>query len=212
MIGKGVGEKGAVWVAVRIPDDCISAHANQSRIRQFPLKDKENCIYSKDVISFAREKDYFNGKDEDFSFQAAYAPTDFGAQRFCEARVWSFFNRWAAEDMKPYLGYAMGESGAAPMPLYVKPKQPLSVQDVKEMMRDHYEGTPLDVLNDPGMGPWEMPYRPTRDVGGGAIRLGGRKTIFQRTSHQHPTDQLLLCIADAFLAARPHWWRNMVWQ
>ncbi|MBR5776377.1 MAG: C69 family dipeptidase, partial [Bacteroidaceae bacterium] len=161
MIGKGPGRKGAVWVAVRIPDDCISAHANQSRIRQFPLKDKENCIYSKDVISFAREKGYFNGKDEDFSFQAAYAPTDFGAQRFCEARVWSFFNRWAAEDMEPYLGYAMGESGAAPMPLYVKPKQPLSVQDVKEMMRDHYEGTPLDVLNDPGMGPWEMPYRPT---------------------------------------------------
>ncbi len=161
MIGKGPGRKGAVWVAVRIPDDCISAHANQSRIRQFPLKDKENCIYSKDVISFAREKGYFNGKDEEFSFQAAYAPTDFGAQRFCEARVWSFFNRWAAEDMKPYLGYAMGEIGAAPMPLYVKPKQPLSVQDVKEMMRDHYEGTPLDVLNDPGMGPWEMPYRPT---------------------------------------------------
>ena len=161
MIGKGPGRKGAVWVAVRIPDDCISAHANQSRIRQFPLKDKENCIYSKDVISFAREKGYFNGKDEEFSFQAAYAPTDFGAQRFCEARVWSFFNRWAAEDMKPYLGYAMGENGAAPMPLYVKPKQPLSVQDVKEMMRDHYEGTPLDVLNDPGMGPWEMPYRPT---------------------------------------------------
>lgn len=161
MIGKGPGRKGAVWVAVRIPDDCISAHANQSRIRQFPLKDKENCIYSKDVISFAREKGYFNGKDEDFSFQAAYAPTDFGAQRFCEARVWSFFNRWAAEDMKPYLGYAMGESGAAPMPLYVKPKAPLSVQDVKEMMRDHYEGTPLAVQNDPGMGPWEMPYRPT---------------------------------------------------
>lgn len=161
MIGKGPGRKGAVWVAVRIPDDCISAHANQSRIRQFPLKDKENCIYSKDVISFAREKGYFNGKDEEFSFQAAYAPTDFGAQRFCEARVWSFFNRWAAEDMKPYLGYAMGEEGSVPMPLYVKPKQPLSVQDVKEMMRDHYEGTPLDVLNDPGMGPWEMPYRPT---------------------------------------------------
>ena len=161
MIGKGPGRKGAVWVAVRIPDDCISAHANQSRIRQFPLKDKDNCIYSKDVISFAREKGYFNGKDEDFSFQAAYAPTDFGAQRFCEARVWSFFNRWAAEDMKPYLSYAMGERGAEPMPLYVKPKAPLSVQDVKEMMRDHYEGTPLAVQNDPGMGPWEMPYRPT---------------------------------------------------
>lgn len=161
MIGKGPGNKGAVWVAVRIPDDCISAHANQSRIRQFPLKDKENCIYSKDVISFAREKGYFNGKDEDFSFQAAYAPTDFGAQRYCEARVWSFFNRWTAEDMKPYLSYAMGQTADNPMPLYVKPRSPLSVQDVKEMMRDHYEGTPLSVLDDPGMGPWEMPYRPT---------------------------------------------------
>ena len=161
LIGKGPGRKGAVWVAVRIPDDCISAHANQSRIRQFPLKDKANCLYSKDVISFAREKGYFSGKDKDFSFADAYAPADFGALRFCEARVWSFFNRWAAEDMMPYLTYAEGDAKAAPMPLYVKPKQPLSLQDVKDMMRDHYEGTPLALDSDPGMGPWEMPYRPT---------------------------------------------------
>lgn len=161
MIGKGPGRKGAVWVAVRVPDDCISGHANQSRIRQFPLKDKENCIYSKDVISFAREKGFFNGKDADFSFSAAYAPSDFGAQRYCEARVWSFFNKWAADDMMPYLSYAKGETSDNPMPLFVKPKSLLSVQDVKDMMRDHYEGTPLEIQSDLGMGPWEMPYRPT---------------------------------------------------
>ena len=161
MIGKGPGRKGAVWVAVRIPDDCISGHANQSRIRQFPLKDKQKCLYSKDVISFAREKGFFSGKDADFSFADAYAPADFGALRFCEARIWSYFNRWAADDMKPYLPYAMGDPKATAMPLYVKPKAPLSVQDVKDMMRDHYEGTPMAIQNDLGMGPWEMPYRPT---------------------------------------------------
>lgn len=161
MIGKGPGNKGAVWVAVRVPDDCICGHANQSRIRRFPLKDKENCIYSKDVISFARQKGFFNGKDEEFSFSDAYAPADFGALRYCEARVWSYFNKWAAEDMKAYLPYAMGDKNATPMPLYVRPKALLSVQDVKDMMRDHYEGTPLEIQSDLGMGPWEMPYRPT---------------------------------------------------
>ena len=153
LIGKGPGRKGVVWVAVRIPDDCISGHANHSRIHQFPLKDKDNCLYSKDVISFAREKGYFSGKDKDFSFADAYAPADFGALRFCEARVWSFFNRWAADDMSAYLSYAEGDTKAAPMPLYVKPKQPLSLQDVKDMMRDHYEGTPLALDSDLGQGP-----------------------------------------------------------
>ena len=161
MIGKGPGRKGTVWVAVRIPDDCISAHANQTRIHKFPLKDKKNCLYSKDVIDFAREKGYFNGKDEDFSFADAYAPADFGALRYCEARVWSYFNKWAAEDMNPYLSYAMGDTNGNVIPLYVKPKSPLSVQDVKDMMRDHYEGTPLSLTDDIGMGAWEMPYRPT---------------------------------------------------
>ncbi len=161
MIGKGPGRKGTVWVAVRIPDDCISGHANQCRIRQFPLKDKNNCLYAKDVISLAREKGYFNGKDADFSFADAYNPLDFGGLRYCEARVWSYFNKWAAEDMNPYLPYAMGDTKAEPMPLYVKPKAPLSVQDLKDMMRDHYEGTPMELTNDIGMGPWEMPYRPT---------------------------------------------------
>lgn len=161
MIGKGPGRKGTVWVAVRIPDDCISGHANQSRIHQFPLKDKKNCLYAKDVISFAREKGYFNGKDADFSFADAYAPADFGALRYCEARVWSYFNKWAAEDMTPYLPYAMGDTKGQVLPLYVRPKAPLSVQDVKDMMRDHYEGTPLALTEDLGMGAWEMPYRPT---------------------------------------------------
>ena len=161
MIGKGPGRKGTVWVAVRIPDDCISGHANQSRIHQFPLKDKKNCLYAKDVISFAKEKGFFNGKDADFSFADAYAPADFGALRFCEARIWSYFNKWGAEDMQPYLPYAMGDTKGKVIPLYVKPKALLSVQDVKDMMRDHYEGTPMDVTKDIGMGPWEMPYRPT---------------------------------------------------
>ena len=161
MIGKGPGRKGTVWVAVRIPDDCISGHANQSRIHQFPLKDKKNCLYAKDVISFAREKGYFNGKDADFSFADAYAPADFGALRYCEARIWSYFNKWAAEDMNLYLPYAMGDTKGQVLPLYVRPKAPLSVQDVKDMMRDHYEGTPLALTEDLGMGAWEMPYRPT---------------------------------------------------
>ena len=161
MIGKGPGRKGTVWVAVRIPDDCISGHANQSRIHQFPLKDKKNCLYAKDVISFAREKGYFNGKDADFSFADAYAPADFGALRYCEARVWSYFNKWADEDMNPYLPYAMGDTKGQVLPLYVRPKAPLTVQDVKDMMRDHYEGTPLALTEDLGMGAWEMPYRPT---------------------------------------------------
>lgn len=161
MIGKGPGRKGTVWVAVRIPDDCISGHANQSRIRRFPLKDKKNCLYAKDVISLAREKGYFTGKDADFSFADAYNPLDFGGLRYCEARVWSYFNKWGAEDMMPYLPYAMGDTKAGPMPLYMRPKAPLSVQDMKDMMRDHYDGTPLDLTHDVGMGPWEMPYRPT---------------------------------------------------
>lgn len=161
LIGKGTGSKGAVWVAMRVPDDCISAHANQSRIGRFPLNDPDNCLYAKDVITFAREKGYFKGKDEDFSFCEAYAPADFSARRFCEARVWAIFNRFAG-GMDAYLPYAMGrEKGAQPMPLFVKPDRKLSLQDVKEAMRDHYEGTPLALDSDPGQGAYEMPYRPT---------------------------------------------------
>lgn len=157
MIGKGVGNKGTVWVAVRVPDDCISAHANQSRIRTFPLKDKTNCLYSPDVISFAREKGYFSGKDSDFSFSDTYAPEDFSAVRFCEARVWSFFRRFNPETDK-YLPYINGEV-KTPMPLCIKPDRKVSVRDIQEMMRDHYEGTELDMSKDPGAGPFACPYR-----------------------------------------------------
>lgn len=158
MVGKGTGNKGAVWVAIRIPDDCIAAHANQSRIQQIPFDDKENCMYSPDVVSFAREKGYFSGKDEDFSFAKAYCPYDFSALRICEARVWSFFNKYN-KDMGKYLGFAKGDVNAEPMPLYIKPDRKLSVADVRDMMRDHYEGTELDMTNDPGAGPYKAPYR-----------------------------------------------------
>ena len=157
LIGKGVGNKGAVWVAVRIPDDCVSAHANQARIQQFPLNDPENCIFSPDVISFAREKGYYSGDDANFSFAQAYAPIDFGALRFCEARVWSFFNH-VSKDMAKYVTYAKGET-TDPMPLYIKPDKQLSVRDVQGYMRDHYEGTELDWRDDFGAGPFSSPYR-----------------------------------------------------
>lgn len=157
MIGKGPGVRGAVWVAVRISDDCISAHANQSRIHQFPLNDKDNCIYSSDVISFAREKGYFSGVNRDFSFSKAYAPLDFGARRYCEARVWSYFNMFT-DHGNDYLPYIEGKTDE-PMPLYVKANRRISVQDVQHAMRDHYEGTALDISKDFGAGPYHTPYR-----------------------------------------------------
>lgn len=161
MIGKGPGRKGTVWVAVRIPDDAICAHANQSRIRTFNQKDKKNVIFSKDCITFAREKGWFSGKDADFSFCEAYAYPDFSGRRFCEARVWSFFNHFST-DMERYLPYAEGKvKDAEPMPLWIKPNRKVSVQDIQECMRDHYEGTPFSLDKDPGQGVWNMPYRPT---------------------------------------------------
>ncbi len=158
MIGKGPGVKGAVWVAVRIPDDCIAAHANQSRIHKFDMNDKNNCLYSPDVISFAREKGYFSGMNKDFSFADAYCPLDFSGLRACEARVWSFFNMYNKTIGKAYLSYIEGTS-KEPMPLYIKPDRKISVRDVQQAMRDHYEGTPLDITSDPGAGPFKTPYR-----------------------------------------------------
>ncbi len=160
MMGKGPGGHGAVWVAVRIPDDCICCHANQSRITRFDMKDKKNVLYSKDVVKFAREKGYFNGKDADFSFRDAYAPMDFSGARYCEARVWSFFNHWV-DGMDKYLDVAMGKNNKGEMPLYFVPKAKLTVADVQNGMRDHYEDTPLDICHDLGAGPYNMPYRPT---------------------------------------------------
>ncbi len=157
MIGKGVGRKGAVWVAVRIPDDCIAGHANQARIHTIPMKDKDNCIYSSDVIAFAREMQYFDGLNAEFSFANAYAPTDFWSLRACDARVWSFFRKYNTT-MDSYLPYLMGES-KEPLPLYIKPNRKLSVQDVKDAMRDHFEDTPFDMTQDIGAGPFKAPYR-----------------------------------------------------
>ena len=158
IISKGPDNKGAVWVARRIPDGYICAHANQARIRQFPLNDKNNCLYAEDVISFAREKGYYKGKDEDFSFADTYAPLDFGALRFCEARVWSMFKR-AAPSMNLPADYIKGVDGAKPMPLWIKPEKKLSVRDVMELMRDHFEGTELDMTKGVGAGPYKLPYR-----------------------------------------------------
>ena len=162
MMGKGAGSKGAVWVALRIPDDAICAHANQSRIGKFNMKDKKNVMYAKDVVSFARSKGWFKGKDADFSWKMAYAKPDFSGRRFCDARAWAMLNHFY--DMSPYLDWALGKNpDAQDMPLWVVPSKKVSVQDVENVMRDHYEGTPLSVADgsDIGGGIWEMPYRPT---------------------------------------------------
>ena len=150
--------KGIVWVARRIPDGYVSGHANQARISTFPLNDKENCLYAPDVISFAREMGYFSGKDEEFSFCDAYAPADFSALRGCEARVWAFF-RTVAEGMDQYVDYAMGHNPKNRMPLWVKPTKKVSPKQVFDAMRDHYEGTPMDMTTDIGAGGNECPYR-----------------------------------------------------
>ncbi len=158
MIGKGPGVKGAVWVAVRIPDDCIAAHANQSRIHRFDMDDKDNCLYSPDVISFAREKGYFSGMNEEFSFADAYCPLDFSGLRACEARVWSFYNMFSKTTGQAWLPHIQGKS-KEPLPLYVKPDRKVSVRDIQHAMRDHYEGTPLDITQDMGAGCFHSPYR-----------------------------------------------------
>ena len=150
--------KGIVWVARRIPDGYVSGHANQARITTFPLNDKENCLYADDVISFAREMGYFNGKDEEFSFCDAYAPLDFGALRGCEARVWAFF-RTVAEGMDRYTDYAMGHNPSNRMPLWVRPTKRVSPKQLFDAMRDHYEGTPMDMTTDIGAGGSKCPYR-----------------------------------------------------
>ena len=155
-------EKGrTVWVALRIPDDMICGHANQSRITTFNMKDKENVRYSKNVVSYARKMGWFSGKDEDFSYNAAYATPDFSGRRICDARVWQFFNRYA-DGMDRYIPWAEGrDANAEVMPLWVKPNRLLTVQDVETAMRDHFEDTPFSLDQDMGGGIWEMPYRPT---------------------------------------------------
>lgn len=148
-----------VWVAVRIPDGMITGHANQSRIGQFSAYGTE-VIASKNCISFARSKGWFTGKDKDFNWKNAYAKPDFTGRRWCDARVWSYFNHF--KDMTPWLPWALGrDANAEDMPLWIEPNKKLDVAMMAECMRDHYEGTPLSLDNDPGQGGWDMPYRPT---------------------------------------------------
>lgn len=158
LIGKGKADKGAVWVARRVPDGHIAGHANHPRIHRFPLKDKSGeTLYSPDVIKFARSQGYFDGKDEEFDFSKAYGVTDFGALRGCDARVWAYFNLFTPgmDKYLPWIDRAEGD----PMPLWVKPEKPLSAADMKRAMRDHFEGTPYDMTIDIGAGPYKVPYR-----------------------------------------------------
>ena len=157
MLGKGPKNKGAVWVAQRIPDDCVSAHANQARITTFDLEDKNNCLYANDVIAFAREKGYFNGKNKDFSFSDTYAPLDYVALRACEARVWSFFRK-IDPTMDKYISYVKGET-AQRMPLWIKPTTKLTAQKIKDYMRDQYEGTEFDMTKGIAAGPFGSKLR-----------------------------------------------------
>ena len=173
LIGKGPNNKGIVWVARRVPDGYICAHANQARISTFPLNDPENCMYAPDVISFAREMGYFEGEDKDFSFCDAYAPLDFSGMRGCEARAWAAFNilcdgkftfedengNVVTKDAYDYIDYAMGYDKSKRFPLFVKPSRKISVKDVADVMRDHYEGTPMDMTQDIGAGGNALPYR-----------------------------------------------------
>ena len=180
IIGKGPNRKGAVWVALRIPDDCICAHANLSRIRQFPLEQKKSyksicsknlqninhpdveCVYAYDVILLARELGFFSGNDADFSFRDAYCPIDFENVRYADARVWSFFrHHYNKTEMDKYLPYINGDFDKCDhLPLWIKPDAPLSLRDLQNDMRDHFEGTPLDMTADMTAGPWGMPIRP----------------------------------------------------
>ena len=158
LIGKGPEDKGIVWVARRIPDGYVSAHANQARITTFPWDDKENCLYAPDVADVARKFGWFEGENKDFNFADAYAPLDFGAMRGCEARVWAFF-RTVADDMDQYEDYAMGHNPNNRMPLWVMPREKVSPKLLMDCMRDHYEGTKMDMTSDIGAGGEGCPYR-----------------------------------------------------
>ena len=196
IVGKGE-QKGAVWVAVRIPDGCISAHANQSRIHHFPLNDPENCLYAPDVISFAREKGFFSGKDEDFSFCDAYCPADWSGLRACEARVWSAFRLLGGDafDADRWLDFAKGENAANKMPLYIKPAGKVTVKALADVMRDHFEGTPLDFSEDAGAGISRLPYR-WRPMG---FELDGKHYMFERSIATQQTGFWYLAQARSWL-------------
>ena len=207
IIGKGEGEKGAVWVARMVPDGYVSAHANQARITTFPLEGKTSIssdkmnkiydpnittVYSKDVISFATEKGFYpqDGKNKDFSFSDTYAPVDFSGARACEIRVWAFFNA-VNPDMAQYWDYATGRNiqrdskGYATnrMPLWIKPSEKVDVMQVMDFMRDHLEGTELDMSKDMGAGPYECPYR-WRPM---SFKVDGKEYVHERATATQQT-------------------------
>ncbi len=158
MIGKGPGNKGAVWVALRVPDGYMTVHANKSRIREFPLNDPENCLYASDVVSFAKEKGFWKESDGAFSFSDAYDPASPGALMYCEDRVWSVFNR-AAPSLHLSTDYFRAYKGEKPYPLFIKPDKKVSVKDMIAFMRDHFEGTDFDMTKGLAAGPFGCPYR-----------------------------------------------------
>jgi dipeptidase len=198
MIGKGEGQKGAVWVARRVPDGFICAHANQARITTFPLENGETsissknldkiflpgieCVYAEDVASFARSKGWYNGEDKDFSFSDTYAPVDFSGARFCEIRVWAMF-RQVHKDMDKYGDYISGKNPKNRMPLWIEPERKISVQDMMAFMRDHLEGTEFDMIKDIGAGPYNSPYRwrPLTWKADNHLYLNERATATQQT-------------------------------
>lgn len=198
MIGKGPGNKGAVWVARRIPDGYISGHANHPRITTFPLADGVKSITSKeidkifnpevenvyayDVVEVARRYGWYNGEDKDFSFSDVYAPLDFGGARFCESRVWSGFNMVNSQ-MGQYLDYAMGENLKNRMPLWIKPDKPLEVKDVMSMMRNYFQNTPMDMTKDVGAGPYgsTVRWRPMEWEVDGVTYINERAISTQQT-------------------------------
>lgn len=195
--------KGAVWVAVKIPDGYVSGHANQARIQQFPLDDPENCIYAEDVISFAREKGYYEGTDEEFSFSDTYAPISFGGARFCDMRVWSFFKD-INDDMEQYYDYVKGDDLENRMPLFIKPNRKISNKDLMNFMRDHLEGTELDMTKDAGAGPFGLPYRwrPLTWEYDGKMYVNERATATQQTGFSFVAESRPM---------KPDWLGGILW-
>ncbi|MCM1076720.1 MAG: C69 family dipeptidase [Bacteroides sp.] len=202
LVGKGGKEKGAVWVARRIPDDCIAGHANHPRIHKFPLNDKENTLYSPDVIDFARKMGYYDGKDEDFSFSLAYGELDGTATRGCDGRVWSYFNRFK-DGMDAYLPWVLNSEGE-PFPLWVKPDRQVSLNDMKWMMRDHFEGTPMDMTQDIGAGPYAVPYR-WRPM---TFKVDGKEYLNERAI---ATQQTGFSFVSQMNSAHPELMRGILW-
>lgn len=194
IVGKGSKELGAVWAAAKVPDGYICAHANQSRIDKINFNDKENWLYSEDVVEFARTMGYYSGSDEDFSFCDAYCPADFSGLRGCEARVWSAFNilgKGVFNDKKAeeYLDFAMGDNPTNKMPLFIKPAEKVSVKNLADVMRDHYEGTPMDMTQDIGAGGHKNPYR-WRPM---TFEVDGKKYTNERAIATQQTGFWVLC-------------------